>query len=67
MTRDMTDRQFKEALARRGFKKQLLWFTHKDNPNTSHGGILINGKLHRRLTLAHIIKKHDAEMRRAKS
>ncbi|WP_372570393.1 hypothetical protein [Ruegeria jejuensis] len=59
--RDMSDSQFKAALKRRGFRKVLVWFEHADAPNHSFGGVFSQkaGRLHRRATLAKIIKDLD--------
>lgn len=40
MMRDMTDKQFREALRRNGFKKQMMWAVHDDFPNTMFGMVI---------------------------
>lgn len=54
--RDMTRAQFKAALARRGWRKVLLWIEVGDG--VSIGMTMINGKLNLRASLARAIKEH---------
>lgn len=65
MARDMTDREFKAALERHGFKPDFgsMWFKHADYPNISFGGTYNpkTGKTMRRATLAHLIKRKEQE------
>lgn len=65
--REMTRRQFAEALNRNGFKQMMMWFTDTtgQTPHLSSGAILYrNGKVARRATLAHCIRARDAEVAR---
>lgn len=62
--RDMTEKQFQDALARHGYRLfGGLWVEHKDNPNTKHGLLHRNGVVARRASLSMLLKekaKHDA-------
>lgn len=67
-TRDMTDREFKAALKRRGFEPRLIlggWVQHAEFPGTSFGLVYNNKpfKLARRASLAKLIR--DVERHRA--
>ncbi len=64
MTRDMTSAQFAAALKRNGFSKPVIfWVSHPDLPNHSFSMLFTSkGKLCRRETIAHLIKRRDEEL-----
>lgn len=59
--RDMTAREFSRALARRGFRKILLWI--EIGPDGPSVGMVVNpnGKINRRASLAHAIRRYEQE------
>ena len=62
---EMSRRQFRETIKRRGFRQILMWFedTTGECPGVSWGAILhMNGKMAYRATLAKIIRERDAEI-----
>lgn len=64
---DMSRAQFKDALARHGFKGPILmWFQDTKHPHISYGGVYsMKGKLHRRATLAKLIRSRKEEEAKA--
>lgn len=66
--RELSRKQFNEAMQRNGFKHHaLFWFidTTGQTPGCSYSGIFWrNGKLARRATLAHLIRRRDEEIAR---
>ena len=60
-TRDLTRSQFLAALDRNGFRKPIMfWITSKDAPDVSYGMVFSRqGKILRRVTLAHVIRERD--------
>lgn len=68
MVRDMTSAQFSDALKRNGFERPVMfWVHHRDLPNISFSMVFRkNGKLLRRLTIAHLIKRRDEELAKRK-
>jgi hypothetical protein len=67
MARDMTEKQFKAALTRRGWRKVLMWIDL--GRGHSVGLIMIKGprgyKVNRRASLAHAIRTAEADALRA--
>lgn len=60
MARDMTRQQFRTAIARRGWRHELLWIvgTGKDGRTTGVGVITdMRGRVLRRATLAKAIRE----------
>lgn len=63
MTRDMTRREFKTALERRGWKQELLWITgtDKEGHTCGIGMVMLNRgrgwKTNRRASLAKAIRE----------
>jgi len=58
---DMSDRRFRRKLEHYGFRRAIrgadLWFDDLRNPGHSYGAFFINGRLHRRLTLASLLQE----------
>lgn len=68
MTRDMTEAQFKAALARNGFKKIVngLWVEHRDFPDTMFGLVYNprNSRVARRVSVAKLIRDVERARKR---
>ncbi len=65
MTKDMTERQFKEALQRNGFRFNLLWMQDISGQTSTHFGVIADqsGKVYFRESLAHAIAARAKEVK----
>jgi hypothetical protein len=64
--RDLTDRQYSDALRRRGFgsPSPLGYVVHADDPNFHIPPVLKKGfAINRRASLAHAIRRHAERMK----
>lgn len=57
--RDMTRREFNDALRRRGWRKVLVWI--EIGTGRSIGMVMIGGKINLRASLAHAIRESQKE------
>ncbi len=62
MSRDLSDKQFREALKRNDFGRPILfWCEDKKNPGHSYGMVVgKSGKLYKRETIAHLLASRKA-------
>ena len=63
MTRDMSKKQFADALKKYGLRQCLLWVDCQAKPGRSIGIVMSarTGKILRRATLAKVLKEFDCE------
>jgi hypothetical protein len=54
--RDMSRREFRAALARRGWRQVLLWI--EVGEGRAVGMVMVGGRVNRRASLAHAIREH---------